>query len=83
MPGLGRSVLQGEFRAVEHETPLLRWVRATQPITVLVEQHGVIRRLAAAVGERLEHTSSLHVDEQQTKIMYPQGEGVWQCGSWG
>ncbi|MNZ74636.1 hypothetical protein D3C78_930890 [compost metagenome] len=76
MPGLGRSVLQGEFRAVEHETPLLRWVRATQPITVLVEQHGVIRRLAAAVGERLEHTSSLHVDEQQAKIMSPKAKAL-------
>ncbi|MNP19787.1 hypothetical protein D3C76_1123320 [compost metagenome] len=76
MPGLGRSVLQGEFRAVEHETPLLRWVRATQPITVLVEQHGVIRRLAAAVGEHLEHTAGLHVDKQQAQIAIPQAQAL-------
>ncbi len=65
-------MLQGEVRALEHEPPLLRRIRAAQPITVLVEQHGVIGGFATAVGELLEHASGLHVDKQQAQIAAPQ-----------
>ena len=74
LPGLGRKLLQGEVRTLEHEAPLLCRIRAAQPIAILIEQHGVIGGPATAVGKYLEHTAGLHVDEQQAQIAIPQAQ---------